>query len=238
VEVVIGLIASLVAGIALILLSPLRRRLELWVVRRSGPSGLLLHIDADPADTGIGMTAWPSTQFYTSEAPPTLAPPSDGDHWWRWAHGLGGVDVGFTTLLITVQLAQDGAVVIDQPRVHWSRSETVPGHFLCPEGVGSGGVVPRAYRISINGGATVTYEDELDRPPSFTLAKGDTDRLLVSVAVGRGTYAWSLDIPTVSNGRRVVHHVDNNGKPFVTVGDEDVPTFMWSRDAWVPAFRP
>ena len=244
-DVLLGVLATLVATYLLIALSPWGERLRFWSVSRFGTDGIAIHVEVDPTNiASLGdddITRLLFAQDFHVEgldpgalppAPPVTAGPTA---LWSWGHALGGADVIRTTVLVTLQALADTAVVVDPPRITHQWTPCTSGITLGSAGWGrGGGIVPRRYDIRLNEeSADVRYDDDLDRPPSFTLAQHDSERLLIVVDVGPGRYDWSIELPVTADGRRTVHHIDDHGRPFTTFGWLTGRTFVWwGNEGW------
>ena len=198
-------------------------------------------VEPDPRRVGIvsvmDMTqdAFSMTYFFEASLDDLPAPPQEPSALWRWAHENGGVDAGWTTVVVTVQVVDDIAVVVDAPRVRCLSVTAAPcGTHVTPEGVGGGPLEPRLFEYEatvVGNAAMLRYEDE--RAPSFTLGKNESERLVIRVHVPSGKCQWQCTLPIVVDGRRVEYPLRTKTSPFVTVAGPDSELYLWSGDRWL-----
>ncbi|MEE6296129.1 hypothetical protein [Georgenia wangjunii] len=235
-ELLLGAAAAVLGLLAVALFTPLGDRVRSWSTGRFSSSGLAVHVETDPAKIDLSYLTFSDSYFFPGGAFPQSVPNEPGAGWWRWAHDHGAEDAASTTLLVTLQALSDAALIIDVPRLHAEPVDVGAG-VLADQGLGGGApVTPRVYVIDIDGkDPGVHYSDPGSaepRAPSFTLAKGDTERLLIKVRVDSGAYAWWLELPIVCNGRAGVHRIDDHGEPFTTVGWRGRDGATWSGGRW------
>ena len=160
-------------------------------------------------------------------------PPSGGLlEWSKWAEARGGTPIGLSVVLVTIQVVDDLAVVVDPPQFTHECLPLPNGVQVSPEGMGGGPVKARVYNVKFDGAQTVVEPGADSR--SLSVAKGETERLLIQVEVGTGWYEWMVTLPVVVNGQRLLHQV--NLKPFHTAGENRATLHMWDPDnaEWVP----
>lgn len=234
-------VTSLVTAGLLVLLVILFRRKFRELRARIGDHGIDLNVECNPANMDLTGLHFP-TSFYFPEDRDVPPPPSRIIEWWSWAHSAGGEDVGFTVVTLTIQASDDGPVSIEKPRIDCIHEDRVTGIIRGPEGMGGNGITPRWYRVELRGSGRVkpVYLHPPDeRPPAFSIAKGDTQRIMIlAQAMTAGRFEWTLDIPIIFNGRRLYLSANREGRSFVTIGsDEHGPPrliWAWGQGHWIP----
>ena len=199
-------------------------------------------VEKEPAKAPLPLIEFTLRYLFPDGCPDPGKPPVRDQDWWSWAHQYGGIDFGITSVLVTLQALDDTVLVVDPPAVRFDRTEPGPGWLAIPEGVGAGEVLVRRFRVELDGeDQRVQYSDpdaDSPRSASFTMSKGDTERLLISVVVSEGLYRWTLELPMVANGRRVARTIDDDGQPFRTVHAEGYEERMGHRGDWYPVWKP
>lgn len=71
----------------------------------------------------------------------------------------------------------------------------------------------------------------------FIMSKGSTEAFLVIAHAVSGRYEWTLDIPVLVDGEEFTLRVDDDGKPFISVGATGIEAKRWRFDKkeWQPA---
>lgn len=143
--------------------------------------------------------------------------------WQRWAYERGGEDVTTSVVQITLQGLSDDPISIESPVLdpHLVVPRTVTQRFG-PGGLGGGGVMPRHYTFHIDGERVErTYDEDHQRPAAFTLAAGETERLVIQIEVlDDSRHEWGIQLPYVRRGNRgrLEIRCPGGGTRFATVG--------------------
>lgn len=235
----VGLAAAVVGALLILLVTPFGHRLRAVASRRLPGSGIAVHVETDPTATGLPLVLFAGRFYFPGRAPTPDIPPEDVESRWRWAHAKGGLDVDTTGALVTLQALEECTVAIDPPRFRYERINLPDGAVVDWGGGGMGvPVIPRVFSISLDGhDRSVVYSDPFSkdaRAPSFTMAKGDTERLLLRVFVDKGAFRWHAEVPLICNGRRETLTITDGGRPFTTVGRRGRPVLSleWG-SGWV-----
>jgi hypothetical protein len=139
-------------------------------------------------------------------------------------------------VLVTIQVIDDLAVVVEPPTITHRCSALPSGVQVSPEGMGGGPVTTRVYHVMLDGSQSRVEPQDATR--SFSIARNETERLLLQTEVGYGWYEWTAVLPVVVNGRRVLHPLSS--KPFHTAGEDHGRLHVWDPDnaKWVPPPTP
>lgn len=122
--------------------------------------------------------------------------------------------------MITIQVIEDVAVVVEPPVVTHSCIPLPPGIQVSPQGLEGGGVLsPRVCRVRLDG--RHSQVPPISDTKSYVIGKSETHRLLLVVEVGQGRYEWHVALPLVVNGRRAVYQL--RSAPFHTAGESNDP---------------
>lgn len=193
--------------------------------------------------TNPSQMPWTGLDFATSfyfpaDFRPTDPPDTALTDWWSWAHQAGGRDVRVTKVLVTLQgVGEEAAVVVGEPRIRHECTKLSPGVVCFPEGLGGGGVQPRRYEVTLraSGAPAIRYMDRAERPPSFSLRRGETEQIEIIVGAGDpGLHEWWCGLPLIINGEPSELLIDDAGTPFVTIGvTDDCSKMMWVDGHWV-----
>lgn len=230
--VVVGVTVAGLTG----LLAPIGRKLQRPLRRAMSDYGLTLHAETRPDRIGMDVGVPLPLAFYFPTAEPPPEDPPEGC-WWDWAHRHGGSDVHFTHVLLTLQASRDLPVEVGTPEIHRNTVPHPPGVIRGPAGAGGNGINPRRFRIDLDQPDPIapvySDPDTADpRPPRFEMVKDDTKTILVTATASWGLHEWTLDLPCVVDGDRVILHADNNGRSFITVGKEAATKVLWSGGRW------
>lgn len=239
-----GLLLTLMGLVCGMLLTaffgPLRRRIERAGRVAWDEPPVDVHVEADQAIIWAGMPQWIIFSHYFTGGLPIEPPPVERQESGAWASRHGGVDLGLTMLQLTVTTRADVTVVIQTPLITSSSTPLPPGVGAIIS-TGGADINPRRYDIALGmGSPLVTFNDPEVRhghrapAPSWKLAAGDVEQLHLWVTADDDQmHEWSLQIPLLIDGRRVLHDV-NGGIPFVTAGRTGVAEQrLWDGHEWV-----
>ena len=225
--IVVGLVLLLVGGICAVLLLPLRERAIRKVRKVTREFGLVVTVERDPAKMSLDDLSFPF-QFFFPTMDDVADPPSGLEEWWAWAHRRSGEDVGTTTIMITLQATADVSIVVDPPLIHAADYVVPPlGLIRSPDGVGGGGVRPRRFMVDLDATTPrAKYAPPIgdDRPPSFSLSSGDSERIQIVASVDKRDRRWWLELPITANGVKYVKEVGSQSAPFVTISWRGKPS--------------
>jgi hypothetical protein len=203
-----------------------------------------VRVDWDQANIWAGYLPWVGFANYFPGDLPAEEPPQDGKQWSRWADHNGGYDLRLTMLVVTVVARTDVTVVLETPRVKAVRKDVPEGVGVLWSPAGGGNISPRRYdidlsaddspRVYYHGNEGARPEREPQPAPSWKLAAGDVEKLHIwATAEDDKMYEWTMELPLLVDGRRVLIPVDRDGKPFITVGENHPHRYLWrSDDEW------
>lgn len=239
--IIVALVVAIVVGTLAVFLAPLRRRLELLVLRRTADHGvkILTYGTADEMEglrpeemLGMDREWVRDSDFYFAGGVPGDGPGAKSE-WSSWAIGHGGEVAGWRHVLIRIQATQDRAVLAMKPRVKVVRQPVVGGVVLGPaKEPGGNGLNVRQFEVDLDASPPqVKYHAEVAaESPQFVLKKGDAEAFLIIVHAMAGRYEWTLDLPVVVDGESFCLRADDDGRPFVTVGREGIEARWWDFD--------
>jgi hypothetical protein len=209
-----------------------------WWRRISLSASVVVHVETDLAYLYPGDPNWITYHGVIPETIWPLGPPPTSicRDWARWLRPLGAWDEGETEVRVTLSGRSDVDIVIDGIRVicH-SRTEPTGVVVRCPAGGASINVRQVEVDLDWEPGVVSYAEPDGDNLPfkkSFTLQKGETERLYVTGRSTTSAVEWSIELLLLIDGRRRIIRVDDNGKPFRTTGSSGFPSFLWSGREW------
>jgi hypothetical protein len=87
--------------------------------RAQGRTGVLVHLETDPATFEIGEPPWIGYSFVFPHGISELGPPPPGNcpEWWAWARANQGVDAEKTKVRLTVIGDSEATVIIEALRI-------------------------------------------------------------------------------------------------------------------------
>jgi len=222
-EVITGSVGVVVGAVLTALIAPITPGLERLSRRATRAKPLFVHIETDPSVIWAGFPDWIPLSHFFETPPPIDGPVINRADWLAWASRHGGVDAALTTVHVTLQAQGPATVAVQGLRVR-RRSSSVAGGQIVTRGVGGASVIPRKLTIHLDSGVEpiVTSEDNGGDTsigfPNLQLATGDTEVLHIWAEAESGRHEWTAYLILLVEGRRVLHPIRNNGKPFVTVG--------------------
>lgn len=163
----------------------------------------------------------------------TQGSPGDGcEGFHNWLKKNRGIEAGRTNLQLVIQGQSDSAVLISSMRVRvlskLALDDGIP--VACPT---AGEAQIRSISVNLDATPpTVDYRSNSGAPFGFTLAKGETETLLVTASAARATYRWAIDLEVVVDGAKKTLSV---GGPdgFWTTARPSGPYWQWNfRNAW------
>lgn len=237
------LVALVVAGGG-IYLSPLRHKISEYRLRQTGDHGVkvVVYSTADemvqlPRPTMLWVEpSWVAdVDFYFANGIPAhSAPPRERQEWPDWARGQGGEVVGWQHIFVLLQATQDRAVVLRTLKVNSSTTPAAGGLVLSPvKQLGGNGLMVRQFAIELDARPPTVefYPEGEPQVPDFTLKRGDSVGFFLVVHARKGRHEWTLDLPMVIDGELFHERISNHGRPFVTVGHEDLEGMWWDFDS-------
>jgi hypothetical protein len=225
------------------LVEPWSRRLQRFARKAARESPVDVHVEWDQAQVWAGAPPWVSFSNYFEGGLPSEPAPADGKEWSGWAERNAGSDWRLTMLVVTVSARTDATVVMDTPRVLATRRDVPLGVGVLWPAPGGADLNPRRYDIDLSAGSPpwVSFRDD-DAPrnaqpkpaPSWRLGPGDVERLHIwAKATDDAMYDWTMDLPLLVDGRRVLVRVSKAGQPFVTVGQRQPHrSLIWTGKGW------
>lgn len=225
------------------LFEPWSRRLRRLGRRAARERPVDVHVEWDQAIIWSGWPPWMSFSSYLPGDLPDEPPPEDGRDWTQWATRHGGFDLSLTMLRLTIVAKTDATVVLDAPLVTQKIKSVPRGVGVLKPAPGGPDVNPRRYEVQLDTGEKpwVEYQDEgARRPaPSWLLRQGEVEQLHIwARADDDKLHEWTMTLPLLIDGRRVLVPVDKGGKPFVTVGDNHPHRYLWRPDDEWLSWRP
>jgi hypothetical protein len=184
---------------------------------------LRIHVEPDPQ---ISMAAYPNWDGYSFHIPRRIdeigEPPGPVcREWWTWAHGMEGMDAGYTHVRLMVTGLSDMDVVVDALQVRVLDRYDAPAGTTIICATGGADLVPRHIDVDLDHEPPLTeYRDSGGDPTSrflFTLRKGETEVFFIWARVTQGGCDWVADLHLLVNGKRRSIRVDSEGRPFRTV---------------------
>jgi hypothetical protein len=250
-QVVVGVVVAVVVGTLLWFARPLLNRIEPRRMVLTGDHGVTVRVYTEPAD----MRGIPPTQILDLE-PAVLADsdyyftngiPSDGpddrEEWEEWVKHRAGVHAGWQHILVRIQSRQDRSVLLLHPRVTSASTpvDSTQGRVLGPEReAGGNGLLCRQFEVDLDA-QQVTYYPGINAPDGetsqFPLTRDRPEAFVLIAHAERGRHEWRLEIDCLVDGETVTLRVDNDGRPFVTVGLDGLERLWWhfQERRWEPA---
>lgn len=219
----LGAIVGILVGVPLgALFRPVSARLERLSRRIWRESPLIVHVEQDPTIIWSGAMDWVPFSTYFRELPDLSSVPMNRTDWLKWSKRKGGKDAVVTHISVTLQAKTDVAVVIEGVSARSTSREIEEGYVLT-RSVGGADLSPRHFEINLDWGNEpfVTYLEGGHLPgetPSFVLAAGDVERFQIWATTEAGWHDWSVELHLLAEGRRLVIPINDNGRPFTTVG--------------------
>lgn len=205
-----AVIGVVVGGLVNPFLAPWARRAERVGESVAGDDPVDVLVDTDQAVIWAGAPPWVGFSYYFAAGIPDNEPPETGFDWSRWAYKNGGVDVAITMLQVTLQAKLKSTVVLDAPIVRLVDRKRVEEGDIATYGAGGADLHPRHFEVDLDmfDPPVVSYMNEdvqVVPNPAFKLAAGDVERFHVwAYARGSDLVEWTLDLPVIVNGRRLV----------------------------------
>jgi hypothetical protein len=209
--------------------------------RLTGKPDLQVFVEDDLAVIWAGAPPWVGASYLVPNFPIEGSPPASCPDWHRWALGLGGVAGDSTHVEVTLMPGADLTVVVDavRARVVSSRAQPRWTNLVCA--VGGADITPRHMAVDLEAqphptSRGVGFEGEPFEWLSFSLAKGEVEKVHIIGSVRSRDIEWTAEILAIVNGKRRVFPINKNGKPFRTCSTRDLPSHMWvqAQSAWHP----
>lgn len=219
----LGAIVGILIGVPVgAFFRPVSARLERLSRRIWRESPLIVHVERDPAIIWSSAMDWVPFSMYFRELPDLSRAPLNRTDWLKWSKRQGGKDAVVTQISVTLQAKTDVAVVIEGVSARSTSREIEDGYVLT-RSVGGADLSPRHFEINLDWGdePVVTYLEDghlLGEPRSLVLAAGDVERFQIWATTESGWHDWSIELQLLAEGRRLTVPINDNGKPFTTVG--------------------
>lgn len=170
---------------------------------------------------------------------PDEPPPTDGSEWSRWAYRAGGYDLQLTMLRVTIVARTETTVVIDTPIISQTATPPPQGVGVLRPAAGGAEIDPRRYHVQLEGGGKpmvilMDRESASVLPPSWRLGTADVEQFHIWATSNDDLmHTWTMQLPLLVDGRRILHDVSRDGQPFVTVGSKQPHDHLWRpNDEW------
>lgn len=206
-------------------------RMERFARRLWREDPLIVHIESNSELMFQGLPDWePFTVWLPDRRQLALSEAPEGRwDWLNWVRAQGAQDAQTTKLKVTLQAKSEAAVIVDAIRLSVARKEVPAGGIVLTRSVGGADMCGLFISMDLDRAA----EDEQNPllwlgygegvPSSRALAAGDVERFEIHANAAAGWFEWSLELHLLVEDRRVRRKVDNDGKPFVTVGVDGLP---------------
>ncbi|MFJ9637608.1 helix-turn-helix domain-containing protein [Streptomyces sp. NPDC101178] len=171
------------------------------------------------------------------------APPAEADAE-AWARALGAVHAGETGVRITLQGADERAVVLEALRVRVvERREPAHGRVLRMSSGCGGALTPRMFDVDLDVrrpvARSVPGNDTGEPIPAvsfpYRVSASDPEVLLVTARAARCDCDWVAELRWSGGGRSGTVRIDDGGRPFRTSGAPGRPVhdYDFSTRRWV-----
>jgi hypothetical protein len=172
------------------------------------PAGFTVAVETD-SSSGNRLWAFPAGRVDDAPGDCGTAP---------WAQQNGGRDFQITEFVVTVRAHTEPLLLAGAEVVADRTSPRAVDVFGCRDDERT----PAAFlHVDLNENealwATSTADAFTTEPLERELAPGASEQIRVRAVGGDSDYAWRLDLLIAFRDRQVVHPVDDNGQPFVTV---------------------
>jgi len=207
--------------------------------RMQGRTGVLVHVETDPAIFESGNPPWIGYAFVLPEPETTPGPPPPGtcQEWWTWARSQKGVDAGITKVRLTVVGDSEVTVVIQALRAAITkRTEPLQGTYIVCT-VGGADIVARHIAVDLDGfaEAVTSYVDNTGRsttPFGFQLTRGAVEVFNIEARANVSCCEWVAELYLLVDGKRQVIHISDDGQPFRTTATPNLSPLHWTGEEW------
>lgn len=182
--------------------------------------------------------------FLLTRPPGKVPPPPSLQETNAWAAALGGVPAGDLRLQLTAQGVPGRPVVLHALYVRVVSSGPAPkGRGYTPASGCGGGIEPASFDVDLDPAvprARPLPGSGEDRPATvtdfpFQVSAADPQVLDVDAHTADHDVSWYLELVWSCGDRQGTLKVDDNGKPFRTVGLKGAPTYFYDGENWAPA---
>ncbi len=203
-----------------------------------GPTPFRVSVLADNWDTQCGQ--W----FLMNQQPGKVPPPPSLEQAQAWASALGGIPAGHLRLQLTAQGLGSQSVVLHAAYIHvLSRKPAPKGLAYTPADGCGGGLDPASFAVDLDRTTPATT------PVAGTVGNGETSQLLnfpfqisatdpqvldVDASTVQQDVSWYLELVWSSGGQQGRYLVNDNGRPFRTVGLKGDPAYSYDGSKWIP----
>ena len=142
---------------------------------------LRIHVEPDPKISMAAYRSWDGYSFHIPRRIDEIGEPPGPvcREWWTWAHGMEGMDAGYTHVRLMVTGLSDMDVVVDALQVRVLDRYDAPAGTTIICATGGADLVPRHIDVDLDHEPPLTeYRDSGGDPTSrflFTLRKGETE---------------------------------------------------------------
>lgn len=205
--------------------------------------------DSDPAPFQVNVLTdnWNrqcGQWFLLPQQPGKVPPPPSLDRTDAWASALGGIPAGHLRLELTAQTGATRPIVLHALYVRVVSSNPAPKGSVYTPGSGCGsGLDPAAFAVDLDAATprTTPVPGEVGHGGTKTLSDfpyriSATDPQVLDVdasTVGQDV-SWYLKLSWSSGDRSGEFTVDDDGRPFRTVGLQGDPAYFYDGTAWSP----
>ncbi|SOB81205.1 helix-turn-helix domain-containing protein [Streptomyces sp. 1331.2] len=183
--------------------------------------------------------------FLSSRTPSQVAPPPDSAaRTGSWAAGQHAVPAGHLRLELTALGKNPTPVVLNDVYVHIVSTQPAPKWNAYTPGAGCGGaLVPASFAVDLDSpsphAVPVAGREGTKKTPvtDFPYRVSDTDPQVIDVDATTLSQdvTWYLELKWNSGLSHGTLRVDDNGRPFRTVGLRGAPGYFYNGKAWAPS---
>jgi hypothetical protein len=211
------------AGLLTVIVLPITRD---WIIEKweSTKPALELTVSRPPQVTDQAMSVDSAAVVWIDrDRPPDDAnPPTTCDNWPDWAPSEGAVDVGTTTLVLTIQSARKAAISIEgiEVEVTARRKPPAPGAYALCEVTGGASSSPLQMEVNLNEEPAQVHWIDAGTPTTpmnVTLAEGESEKFWLRVWTSRCDCTWRANLRAVVDGKVEKYPINDDGNAFRTV---------------------
>jgi plasmid maintenance system antidote protein VapI len=202
------------------------------------PAPLTVNVLSDNWESECGQ--W----FYATQSPSKVHPPPGLPDVGLWADPLGAVPAGHLRLQLTAQsVAGQPSVILHTIYTHIMSAKPAPKGFGYTMGSGcGGGLDPASFAIDLDAADPLAHAVAGDTGNGttavsdfpFQVSGSDPQVLDVDASTAGQDVSWYLELVWSSGDRQGTLRIDDNGKPFRTIGLNGDPLYFYDGTKWAP----